>query len=116
MESARINPKNPQGDYLLRPTYDLLDQIRYFYSHPRSLYTCTVGYDGPMHPTTPETKEKRKADRCPVPPVINTQEHPGQRQQEQMSVFVHEFFFQIADVQCTIYVTIVHNCLLPVFD
>ena len=23
MESARINPKNPQGDYLLRPTYDL---------------------------------------------------------------------------------------------
>ena len=28
MESARINPKNPQGDYLLRPTYDLLDQIR----------------------------------------------------------------------------------------
>ena len=28
MESARINPKNPQGDYLLRPTYDLLNQIR----------------------------------------------------------------------------------------
>ena len=28
MESARINPKNPQGDYSLRPTYDLLDQIR----------------------------------------------------------------------------------------
>ena len=24
MESARMNPKNPQGDYLLRPTYDLL--------------------------------------------------------------------------------------------
>ena len=23
MESARINPKNPQGDNLLRPTYDL---------------------------------------------------------------------------------------------
>ena len=28
MESARINPKNPQGDYLPRPTYDLLNQIR----------------------------------------------------------------------------------------
>ena len=23
MDSARVNPKNPQGDYLLRPTYDL---------------------------------------------------------------------------------------------
>ena len=23
MASAGINPKNPQGDYLLRPTYDL---------------------------------------------------------------------------------------------
>ena len=34
MESARINPKNPQEDYLLRPTYDLLGQIR------RSLLTC----------------------------------------------------------------------------
>ena len=28
MESARIYPKNPQGDYLLRPTYDLMDKIR----------------------------------------------------------------------------------------
>ena len=28
MESARINPKNPQGDYLLRPSYDVLNQIR----------------------------------------------------------------------------------------
>ena len=26
MESARINPKNHQGDYLLRPTYALTDK------------------------------------------------------------------------------------------
>ena len=25
MESARVNPKNPQGDYLLRPTYCLTE-------------------------------------------------------------------------------------------
>ena len=30
MECARINPKNPQGDYLLRPTYDLLDMWEVF--------------------------------------------------------------------------------------
>ena len=28
MESAKINPINPQGDYLFRLTYDLMDQIR----------------------------------------------------------------------------------------
>ena len=30
MGSAKINPKNPQGNYLVRPTYDQLDQIRLF--------------------------------------------------------------------------------------
>ena len=29
MESARINPKNPQGDYLLRPTYLLVVTTSY---------------------------------------------------------------------------------------
>ena len=33
MKSARINLKNPHGDYLLRPTNDLLDQIRLLLSY-----------------------------------------------------------------------------------
>ena len=27
MESARINPKNPQGDYLLRPTCERVHNV-----------------------------------------------------------------------------------------
>ena len=44
MESARINPKNPQGDYLLRPTYDLTGSNKIV--HLLEAFSKTLGGKG----------------------------------------------------------------------
>ena len=49
MESARVNPKNPQGDYLLRPTYCLAEdkivrRFQMFYVKQGKGYTCQFPY------------------------------------------------------------------------
>ena len=66
MESARINPKNPQGDYLFRPTYDLLDQIRwllYLKFLWKRHWGCRMGFwmdtltcRRPRHPHIPHSR------------------------------------------------------------
>ena len=43
MESARINPKNPQGDYLLRPTYDFTGSNKIASFHETFLKTGEGG-------------------------------------------------------------------------
>ena len=44
MESARVNPKNPLGDYLLRPTYDLTGSNRI--AHLLETFRKTLGGKG----------------------------------------------------------------------
>ena len=44
MESARVNPKNPLGDYLLRPTYDLTGSNKIV--HLLGTFRKTLGGDG----------------------------------------------------------------------
>ena len=44
MESARINPKNSQGDYLLRPTYDLTGSNKIV--HLLEAFSKTLGGKG----------------------------------------------------------------------
>ena len=70
MESARINPKNPQGDFLLRPTFDLLDQIRLVYEILTSFQSFDVFELYSYTITTSGVRKHSNSVKCVVINII----------------------------------------------